>query len=58
MIEQHKHHLKTNDWATQTPLKTNDWATQIPLKTIDWGTQTPLKKLMIEQRKHHSVINF
>ena len=44
MIEQHKHHLKTNDWATKTPLKkllieqhkhhlkTNDSATQAPLK--------------------------
>jgi hypothetical protein len=32
MIQQHKHHLKTNDSATQTPLKTNGSATQTPLK--------------------------
>jgi hypothetical protein len=32
MIQQHKHHLKTNDAATQTPLKTNGSATQTPLK--------------------------
>ena len=44
MIEQRKHHFKTNYWATQTPLKklmieqhkhhlkTNDSAKQTPLQ--------------------------
>ena len=38
MIEQHKHHLKTNDCLKlmiqqhKHHLKTNDWATQTPLK--------------------------
>ena len=44
MIEQHKHHLKTNDWATQTPLKKlMIEQRKHHLKTTDWATQTPLK---------------
>ena len=40
MIEQHKHHLKTNDSATQTPLENTIEQHKHHLKTNDWATQT------------------
>ena len=46
MIEQRKHHLKTNDLATQTPLK-NYWL----------SITNTTSKLMIEQHKHYLQTN-